>query len=60
MVYVPKERYNTLLRVKTQNILAKTLGSTEEVDFTTYFSESALARTQYTIRVKKQRPGNQY
>lgn len=51
MVYVPKERYNTLLRVKTQNILAKTLGSTEEVDFTTYFSESALARTQYTIRV---------
>lgn len=51
MVYVPKERYNTALRIQTQNILARTLGSNEEVDFTTYFSESALARTQYTVRV---------
>lgn len=52
MVYVTRERYNTQLRVKTQSILAKTLGSDEEVDFTTFFSESALARTQYTVRVK--------
>ncbi|EGN75792.1 NAD-specific glutamate dehydrogenase [Idiomarina sp. A28L] len=52
MVYVPKERYNTALRIKTQNILARTLGSSEEVDFTTYFSESALARTQYIVRVE--------
>jgi glutamate dehydrogenase len=53
MVYVPKERYNTLLRQKTQTILARTLGSEEEVDFNTFFSESALARTQYTVRVDK-------
>ncbi|RUO34945.1 NAD-glutamate dehydrogenase [Aliidiomarina soli] len=52
MVYVPRERYNTLLRQKTQAILARTLRSDEEVDFTTFFSESALARTQYTVRVK--------
>lgn len=52
MVYVPKERYNTILRQRTQQILARTLGSDEDVDFTTYFSESALARTQYTIRVQ--------
>ncbi|MCC5878757.1 MAG: NAD-glutamate dehydrogenase [Idiomarina sp.] len=52
MVYVPRERYNTLLRQKTQSILARTLGSQEEVDFTTFFSESALARTQYIVRVK--------
>ena len=52
MVYVPRERYNTLLRQKTQSILARTLGSKEEVDFTTFFSESALARTQYIVRVK--------
>ncbi|TRW49730.1 NAD-glutamate dehydrogenase [Aliidiomarina halalkaliphila] len=52
MVYVPKERYNTILRMKTQQILARTLGSTEDVDFTTYFSESILARTQYTVRVQ--------
>ena len=51
MVYVPKERYNTALRQKTQAILAKTLGADGDVDFTTYFSESALARTQYTVRV---------
>jgi len=52
MVYVPKERYNTQLRERTQQILARTMGSESEVDFTTYFSESALARTQYTVRVK--------
>ncbi|MCC5855078.1 MAG: NAD-glutamate dehydrogenase [Idiomarina sp.] len=52
MVYVPKERYNTALREKTQSILARTLGAQEDVDFTTFFSESALARTQYTIRVQ--------
>ncbi|WP_113905890.1 NAD-glutamate dehydrogenase [Aliidiomarina celeris] len=51
MVYVPKERYNTALRQRTQSILAKTLGAIGDVDFTTFFSESALARTQYTIRV---------
>ena len=52
MVYVPRERYNTQLRIKTQSILARTLDSIEEVDFTTFFSESSLARTQYTVRVK--------
>ncbi|RTE87215.1 MULTISPECIES: NAD-glutamate dehydrogenase [Gammaproteobacteria] len=51
MVYVPKERYNTALRQQTQQILARTLGATGDVDFTTYFSESALARTQYSVRV---------
>lgn len=52
MVYVPRERYNTLLRQKTQQILARTLNSEDDVDFTTFFSESAHARTQYTVRVK--------
>ncbi|RUO60299.1 NAD-glutamate dehydrogenase [Pseudidiomarina insulisalsae] len=51
MVYVPKERYNTLLRQKTQTILANTLNSKYDVEFTTYFSESALARTHYTVRI---------
>ncbi|MDT7524936.1 NAD-glutamate dehydrogenase [Pseudidiomarina sp. GXY010] len=51
MVFVPKERYNTLLRQKTQQILATSLHSTAEVDFTTYFSESSLARTHYTVRI---------
>ena len=51
MVYVPKERYNTLLRQRTQQILARTLAGTSDVDFTTYFSESSLARTHYTVRL---------
>ncbi|MBY6063074.1 NAD-glutamate dehydrogenase [Pseudidiomarina sediminum] len=51
MVYVPKERYNTLLRQKTQAILATTLNSKYDVEFTTYFSESSLARTHYTVRI---------
>ncbi|WKE67366.1 NAD-glutamate dehydrogenase [Gallaecimonas kandeliae] len=52
MVYVTKERYNTQLRIATQRILAQALGSTEEVEFTTYFSESVLCRTHYLVRVK--------
>ena len=51
MVYVPRERYNTALRVKTQELLQEALGSKEEVEFTTYFSESAQARTHYIVRV---------
>ncbi|KFZ31849.1 NAD-glutamate dehydrogenase [Pseudidiomarina salinarum] len=51
MVYVPKERYNTLLRQRTQQILARSLDSPSDVDFTTYFSESSLARTHYTVRL---------
>ncbi len=51
MVYVPRERYNTQLRKDTQQILQDFLGSTEPVEFTTYFSESMLARTHYFVRI---------
>lgn len=51
MVYVPRERYNTQLRKDTQQILQQFLGSTEPVEFTTYFSESVLARTHYFVRI---------
>jgi glutamate dehydrogenase len=52
MVYVPRERYNTKLRIRTQKILQQAFGSDEEVEFTTYFSESVQARTHYIVRVK--------
>ncbi|KXI29053.1 NAD-glutamate dehydrogenase [Paraglaciecola hydrolytica] len=52
MVYVPRERYNTQLRKDTQDLLKKSFGSDEEVEFTTYFSESVYARTHYIARVK--------
>jgi glutamate dehydrogenase len=52
MVYVPRERYNTALRLKTQALLKEAFGSEQEVEFTTFFSESAQARTHYIVRVK--------
>ncbi|KZN52253.1 NAD-glutamate dehydrogenase [Pseudoalteromonas luteoviolacea] len=51
MVYVPRERYNTALRRETQKLLGDAFGSNEKVEFTTFFSESTLARTHYIVRV---------
>ncbi|CAH0539777.1 NAD-glutamate dehydrogenase [Vibrio marisflavi] len=51
MVYVTKDRYNTELRRQTQRILKASFGCEQEVEFTTYFSESPLARTHYIVRV---------
>ena len=51
MVYVPRERYNTALRIDTQRLLAQSFGSDREVEFTTFFSESVYARTHYIVRV---------
>nr|WP_086938601.1 NAD-glutamate dehydrogenase [Thaumasiovibrio occultus] len=51
MVYTSKERYNTQLRRKTQQILADYFNTEQEVEFNTYFTDSALARTHYIVRV---------
>ncbi|EGU32695.1 NAD-glutamate dehydrogenase [Vibrio scophthalmi] len=51
MVYVAKDRYNTELRRQTQRIFKQYFGCEQEVEFTTYFSESPLARTHYIVRV---------
>ncbi|MGS2720143.1 NAD-glutamate dehydrogenase [Paraglaciecola aestuariivivens] len=52
LVFVPRERYNTQLRKNTQELLKLSFGSEQEVEFTTYFSESVYARTHYIARVK--------
>lgn len=52
MVYVTKERYNTELRRQTQRIIGDYFDSDQEVEFTTFFSESPLARTHYIVHVK--------
>ncbi|MBU3022901.1 NAD-glutamate dehydrogenase [Aestuariibacter sp. A3R04] len=52
MVFVPRERYNTQLRKDTQALLQRSFGTDEEVEFTTFFSESVYARTHYIARVK--------
>lgn len=51
MTYVPREKYNTALRKQTQDYLKFAFGSEQDVEFTTYFSESVYARTHYIVRV---------
>jgi len=50
LAYWPRDIYNTELRFRVEDILVKAVGGIES-DFTTYFSESILARTQFVIRV---------
>jgi glutamate dehydrogenase len=52
MVYVPREIYTTKLRLKITNILSDTFKSSGEIKFTTTFSESILARIQFTVPVE--------
>lgn len=50
LVYVPRENFNTTLVNRIQEILRKSFKGLD-VSFTTYFSESVLARIHYVIRV---------
>ncbi len=49
LVYVPREIYSTEFRLRAENILKRSL-KCELAEFTTYFSESILARTQFNLR----------
>ena len=53
IVYVPRERFNTNIRLKMQRILEESLGG-DSSDFTVQLSESVLARLYFVIRT---RPG---
>ena len=50
LVYVPKERFNTELRQNMQNVLSERFNA-EEITFSTFFSESVLARIHFMIRI---------
>lgn len=50
LVYVPKDRFNTELRVAMQNILAESFNA-EEITFSTFFGESVLARVHFIVKV---------
>lgn len=49
LVYVPKERFNTELRKDMEKVLRESFHS-EEITFSTWFSESVLARIHFLIR----------
>ncbi|MCP5042773.1 MAG: NAD-glutamate dehydrogenase, partial [bacterium] len=50
LVYVPRDLYHTDLRRRVGCILGDVFDS-DEVEFTTYFSDSVLARTHFVLRV---------
>ncbi len=49
IVYVPRERYNTELRIRMQAILMQTFNG-RSAEFTVDFTESVLARVLFTVR----------
>jgi len=51
LVYSPREVYSTEFRHRIEQILSRELNA-EQIEFTTYFSESVLARTQLILRGK--------
>lgn len=54
LVFVPRDTYSSYLRQKFQDILMRAFQA-EEVEFTTRFSESSLARIHFVIRVNPKR-----
>ena len=55
LIYLPRDRYNTTVRLKMEDILRRTFDA-ESVDYTTRVSESALARLHFVVRVPKGAP----
>ncbi|MCF2533963.1 NAD-glutamate dehydrogenase [Yinghuangia soli] len=50
LVYLPRDRYTTEIRLKMQDILTRELGGSA-IDFTARNTESVLARLHFTVRV---------
>jgi glutamate dehydrogenase len=53
LVYVPKDRFNTDLRQAMQDALSDYFDATD-ITFSTFFSESVLARIHFMIRINPQ------
>ncbi|MFY7697249.1 MAG: NAD-glutamate dehydrogenase [Legionella sp.] len=53
LVYVPRDRFNTELRQQMQAILSESFNA-QEITFSTYFSESVLARIHFIVRIDPQ------
>ncbi|MEO8830054.1 NAD-glutamate dehydrogenase [Lapillicoccus sp.] len=52
LVYLPRDRYTTAVRLKMEAILREAFHA-ESVDYTTRVSESALARVHFVVRVPR-------
>ncbi|MFQ1004054.1 NAD-glutamate dehydrogenase [Modestobacter sp. SSW1-42] len=56
LVYLPRDRYTTQVRLTMQRLLLETLGGTN-VEFTVRSSESVLSRLHFVVRVPVSRRG---
>jgi glutamate dehydrogenase len=52
LVYLPRDRYTTAVRLKMQEILREAVGA-ESVDYAAHVTESVLARVHFVVRMKK-------
>ncbi len=50
VVYLPRDHYNTAVRLRIADLLRRTFGG-ESVEYTTRVSESALARLHFVVRM---------
>lgn len=55
LVYVPKDIFNTDLRHEMQKVLSDSLEATD-ISFSTYFSESVMARINFIVRIDPEKP----
>nr|BFE86807.1 hypothetical protein GCM10020093_094080 [Planobispora longispora] len=55
LIYLPRDRYTTKIRIKMQELLVKALGGTTS-DYSAMIGESALARLQVVVRGERGRP----
>jgi glutamate dehydrogenase len=52
LVYLPRDRYTTGVRLKMQQILKNAIGG-ESVEYAAHVTESVLARVHFVVRMKK-------
>ncbi len=53
LVYLPRDRYTTPVRLRMQAILASAVGGAASVDYTARVTESVLARLHFVVRPPK-------
>ncbi|MFC3983876.1 NAD-glutamate dehydrogenase [Streptosporangium jomthongense] len=57
LIYLPRDRYTTQIRIKMQDLLLKAVGGTS-CDYSAMIGESALARLHVVVRGERGRPLN--
>jgi glutamate dehydrogenase len=50
VVYLPRDRYTTSVRLRMERILVSAIGGEPTVDYTAWVTESVLARLHYVVR----------